>query len=91
MSVYYIDISCKFNIAELTQALQDEEDLFTEFKDSRVMTADDLTVVNHVKFEECDARPAKLTIIEQGTSGPEGFWKGTMVVAGTIKQVKAYR
>lgn len=95
MSTYYIDISCQFNIAQMAQALQDEETLFAEFKDSRVMTADDLTVVNHAKFEECDTRPARpVTVIVQGTAAPAGktkFWSGTMAVAGTITTVEAYR
>jgi hypothetical protein len=95
MSTYYIDISGQFNVDKMTQALRDEEILFTEFKDSRVMTADDLTVVNHTKFEEVDTRPTKqVTLILNGTAAPSGttkFWTGTMVIAGTISTVEAYR
>lgn len=95
MGIYYIDISSHFGIEEITQALQDEENLFSEFKDSRVMTADDLTVVNHVKFEECDKRPTKPIILilqdTQPPSGTEKFWSGTMLISGTIKTVVAYR
>lgn len=95
MSIYYIDISSHFDLTQMTQAVRDEENLFAEFKDSRVMTADDLSVVNHAKFEERDTRPTKpVTIIKKGDAVPAGtnkFWSGTMAIANTITNVEAYR
>lgn len=94
MSIYYVDITGQFDIGQMTQALQDEENLFVQFKDSRVMTADDLTVVNHAKFEEQGSRPKPVTIIKMGDDAPVGtskFWSGTMVIANTITNVEAYR
>ncbi len=95
MSIYYIDISSHFSIEEVTQVLQDEENLYAEFKDSRVVTADDLSVVNHAKFEECDPRPIKpVIIVKEGAIPPtetEKFWSGILVIANSMINVEAYR
>lgn len=95
MGTYYVDITIQFTLAEMTQALQDEENLFAEFKDSRIMTADDLSVVNHAKFEEFGTRPSKpVVVIVKGDPAPAGktkFWTGTMGIQGTIKTVQLYR
>ena len=95
MSMYYIDISGQFSIDQITQAMQDEENLFSEFKDSTVITADDLSVLNHARFAECDTRPIKpVIVLLEGSTAPAGtsrFWNGTMVIGGTSRTVAAFR
>ena len=95
MGQYYIDLSCQFSIDQMIQALEYEESLFAEFLDSRVMTADDLSVVNHAKFDERGSRPTKpVKLVKSGAQAPAGttkFWSGTMIIGGTITAVEAYR
>jgi len=95
MGQYYIDLSSMLSIDDMTQALRGEENLNTVFLDSRVMTADDLSVVNHAKFEERDSRPTKpVTLVKYGDAAPAGtsmIWSGTMLIGGSIAAIKAYR
>jgi hypothetical protein len=95
MGQYYIDLSSMLSIEDMTQALRDEENFNSVFLDSRVMTADDLSVVNHAKFEERDSRPTRpITLVKHGDAAPAGssmVWSGTMLIGGAIIAVKAYR